>query len=224
MDDPPRTAAEALSQLHQEDPWFAYPEAVDLLSGLPAGEVPALAAALDEPSAKIRAAVARALGAYRLPSARAALGRALADADPTVRRAAIGALASWPDAPTIAALGQVAAADHDLYTRLAAIQTLGTLGTAAMAPLAALLTGAETADPLLLGQAAEALAAADPVAARDPLIALLAHPEAAVREAALAALTPIAGRAEAPAVRAYAAREPDPYLAAQAHALAARLA
>ena len=45
-------AAELLRQLHEEDPWFLYPQAVDLLSALDATEVPALMAALDDPSAR----------------------------------------------------------------------------------------------------------------------------------------------------------------------------
>jgi len=210
-------AAELLRQLHEEDPWFLYPQAVDLLSALDATEVPALMAALDDPSAKIRAAVARALGAYDAVVTRAALTRALGDAVPDVRRAAIGALGDAPDAGTVVLLAGILTSDPDHTTRLAAVQMLAASGDpAAVAPLTAFLRGATAEDAWALAEAIAALVEAGPAVALAPLIALLDHPAAALREQALAGLTDLRDPAAGPALRAYAAREPDPYLGAQA--------
>ncbi len=209
-------AAELLRQLHEEDPWFSYPQAVDLLSALDATEVPALVAALGDPSAKIRAAVARALGAYDVGLTRVGVRRALGDAVPDVRRAAIGALGDAPDAETVALLGGVLTTDPDHTTRLAAVQALAASGDpAAVAPLTAFLRGATAEDAWALAEAIAALVAAGPAVALTPLIALLDHPAAALREQALTGLADLGDPAAVPALRVYAAHEPDLYLAAQ---------
>ncbi len=215
-------AAELLRQLHEEDPWFSYPQAVDLLSALDVTEVPLLLAALTDPSAKIRAALARALGAYDPALTRAALTTALTDAVPDVRRAAIGALGDAPDAATVALLAHVLETEPDHTTRLAAVQVLAAGGDpAAVLPLTAFLRGATADDVWALAEAIAALVAAGPAVALEPLGALLDHPDAAVREQALAGLTDLADPAALPALRAYAVRESDPYLADQARRLCA---
>src|SRR5438105_7226066 len=106
-------ADEILRQLHEEDPWFSYPDAVDLLSRLDPAALPALDAALGDPSAKIRAAVARALGAYEAAATEPLLRRALADAAPDVRRAAVGALGDQAGGATIDLLAGVLHDDPD---------------------------------------------------------------------------------------------------------------
>ena len=210
-------AAELLRQLHEEDPWFSYPQAVDLLSALDATEVPVLVAALGDGSAKIRAAVARALGAYDVALTRAALAQALADPMPDVRRAAIGALGDTPDAGTVALLRDLPATDPDHVTRLAAVQVLAASGDpAAVAPLTAFLRGATADDGWALAAVVEALVGAGRAVALEPLLALLDHPEAALSEQALKGLADLGDPAAVPALRAYAAHEPDAYLAAQA--------
>ena len=217
-----RTAAEALHQLHEEDPWFSYPDAVDLLSTLNSGEGLALVAALHDPSKKIRAAVARALGAYPIPEARAGLLQALHDPAADVRRAAIGGLNAWDDREVVAALRDLLTSDPDFYTRLAADQGLaGRPAAGAAEALAQLLTS--TDDPMLLGMAAEALAGLGGALAREPLVTLLDHPAAAIRQKAVEGLATLGDAAAAAPLRAYAARESDAYLAGMAARVAADL-
>jgi hypothetical protein len=48
-----RTAAEALRQLREEDPWFSYPDAVRMLSALDPAEAPALDAEVAAPRGKV---------------------------------------------------------------------------------------------------------------------------------------------------------------------------
>jgi HEAT repeat protein len=219
-----RTAAEALRQLHEEDPWFSYPDAVDLLSTLHPGEGPALVAALDDPSKKIRAAVARALSAYPIPAARAGLLQALHDPVADVRRAAIGGLGAWDDAEVVAALRDLLAGDPDFYTRLAAVQGMaGRPDANAAEALTHLLAAAPGDDPMLLGMAAEALAGFGGALAREPLVALLDHPAPAIRQKAVEGLATLGDAAAAGPLRAYAARETDAYLAGMAGRVAADL-
>jgi HEAT repeat protein len=219
-----RTAAEALRQLHEEDPWFSYPDAVDLLSTLHASEGPALVAALHDPSTKIRTAVARALGAYPIPEARAGLLQALHDPAADVRRAAIGALSTWDDPEVVAALRELLTTDPDFTTRLAAVQGLaGRPDAAAAEALTHLLASAPADDPMLLGMAAEALAGFGGALARAPLVALLDHPAAAIRQKAVEGLAALGDATAAPSLRAYAARESDAYLAGMAQRVAADL-
>jgi HEAT repeat protein len=216
-----RTAAEALRQLREEDPWFSYPDAVRVLSGLDAAEAPGLVAALAEPSAKIRAAVARALGSYDAPAAREALERALTDPAPEVRRAAIAGLNEFSDAGVAPALGRALAEDPDLYTRLAAVQALaGRPEAAAAVPLARWIESANADDAWVLGEAVAALAAFGSDVALTPLTRLLEHPEPAVREKAVEGLQTLGDPAAAPALLAYANREPDAYLAGMAGSVA----
>ena len=219
-----RTAAEALHQLHQEDPWFSYPDAVDLLSTLNPGEGPALVAALHDPSKKIRAAVARALGAYPIAEARAGLLQALHDPVADVRRAAVGGLSAWDDPEVVAALRDLLTDDPDLHTRLAGIQGLvGRPDAGAAAALTRLLAAAPGDDPLLLSMAAEALAGFGAAIARQPLVALLDHPAAAIRQTAVEGLATLGDAAAAAPLRAYAAHERDAYLAGMAERVAADL-
>src|SRR5262245_16267666 len=117
-------ADELLRQLHDEDPWFSYPDAVDLLSRLDPAALPALDAALGDPSAKIRATVARALGAFEAAATESLLRRALADPASDVRRAAVGALDDQRGATGIDLLAAVLRDDPDRATRLAAVQAL----------------------------------------------------------------------------------------------------
>jgi HEAT repeat protein len=216
-----RTAAEALRPLREEDPWFSYPDAVRMLSALDPAEAPALAAALAEPSAKIRAAVARALGSYGGPAPRAALERALTDSAPEVRRAAIAALNEFSDADVVPILGRALAEDPDLYTRLAAVQALaGRPEPAAAAPLAGWIESADAEDAWVLGEAVTALAGFGSAVAWGPLTRLLDHAEPAVREKAVEGLQTLGDPAAAPALLAYARREPDAYLAGMAGSVA----
>ncbi len=219
-----RTAAEALHQLHEEDPWFSYPDAVDLLSTLNPDEGPALVAALHDPSKKIRAAVARALGAYPIPEARAGLLQALHDPAADVRRAAIGGLSAWDDSQVVVALRDLLTSDPDFYTRLAAVQGLaGRPDAGAAEALTHLLAAAPGDDPMLLGMAAEALAGLGGAIAREPLVALLDHPAAAIRQKAIEGLAALGDAAAAAPLRAYAAHESDAYLAGMAESVAAEL-
>jgi HEAT repeat protein len=219
-----RTAAEALRQLHEEDPWFSYPDAVDLLSTLHASEGPALVAALHDPSTKIRAAVARARGAYPIPEARAGLLQALHDPAADVRRAAIGGLSAWDDSQVVVALRDLLTSDPDFYTRLAAVQGLaGRPDAGAAEALTHLLAVAPGDDPMLLGMAAEALAGLGGAIAREPLVALLDHPAAAIRQKAIEGLATLGDPLAAASLRAYAAHESDAYLARMAESVAAEL-
>ncbi|HMA38195.1 MAG TPA: HEAT repeat domain-containing protein [Chloroflexia bacterium] len=225
MEPGPMTAAAALAALREEDPWFSYPDAVDLLGSLDAGEVPGLVAALADPSRKIRAAVARALGAYRLPAARAALDAALADPAPDVRRAALGALSTWADPGVISTLCHVLAADRDAYTRMAAVQGLAEQPDAAAGhALADLLLAGNESDPRVLEAAAGALPGFGSAVALAPLIHVLAHPDAAIRQQAVEGLAQLGDAAAAAPLQDYAAHEEDAYLAEVAATVAAALA
>src|SRR5262249_49843128 len=112
--------------------------------------------------------------------------------------------------------------DPDLYTRMAAVQALCGRGDSAAAPLVDLLA-AGPEDALLVGAAAAALAGFGPAVALAPLCALLDHPDASVREQAVGALARLGDPGAAGPLQAYAAHEPDAYLAGQARDVARRL-
>ncbi|MGI8587256.1 MAG: HEAT repeat domain-containing protein [Chloroflexia bacterium] len=224
MDEGARRASEVLRQLREEDPWFSYPDAVEMLSMLEEAEVPELAAGLGEGSAKLRAAVARALGAYRTAEARAAVENVLTDPSPDVRRAAVAALGEWGDPGAVAGLARVVSEDPDRYTRLAAVQVLAASGDPAAATLLAVFLAAATLDDVpVLGEAVDALAGFGSTVALRPLLALLGNAEPALQEKALAGLAALGDPAAALPLREYAAREEDAYLAGLAERVAGRL-
>jgi HEAT repeat protein len=76
---------------------------------------------------------------------------------------------------------------------------------------------------MLLGMAAEALAGLGGAIAREPLVALLDHPAAAIRQKAIEGLATLGDAAAAAPLRAYAAHESDAYLAGMAESVAAEL-
>ncbi|MFC9583891.1 fumarate reductase/succinate dehydrogenase flavoprotein subunit [Streptomyces yangpuensis] len=143
-----------------------------------------LAAAAGDPAREVRVAVAKGLAAVRDP-APAPLDPLLSDADPLVRGAALGALASVGCPDGYARTAVAALADPAWQVRAGAAAGL----SAAVA---------ETAVPAL----AKALADTDADVRKAAVLALLAHRESAEARAALATAV---GDPDAD-VRAYAAR------------------
>jgi HEAT repeat protein len=184
MDD----AERILGQL-REEPWTPFPDAVDLLARLPPDAAPTLIAALADPNARIRAMVARALGAFCGPETVAALVRVLQqDAAPDVRRVAVGALADCGGADAVQALIAFYQQDTDLYGRIGAAHALAALqAPAALRPLTGLL-GSDEPNPWLLGETALALGELGDPAAFAALADALEHPNADVRGKAATAL------------------------------------
>jgi HEAT repeat protein len=184
MDD----AERILGQL-REEPWTPFPDAVDLLTRLPPGAAPTLIAALTDPNPRIRAMVARALGAFCGPQTVAALVRVLqSDSAADVRRVAVGALADCGGEDAVRALIAFYQQDTDLYGRIGAAHALAALrAPAALGPLTALLASDEP-NPWLLGETALALGELGDPAAFDALADALEHPNADVRGKAAAAL------------------------------------
>src|SRR4051812_23283636 len=132
-----KNTAEALAEL-RADPWFPYPEAVDLLTAFGEAGVPDLVAALDDSETRIREVAARALGAATSPLAVQGLERALRDPAAQVRRAAAAAVADQPNPRWIEPLAALLASD-DTTEQLTAAQVLGQLGEPAVPALAAAL-------------------------------------------------------------------------------------
>ncbi|MER6256570.1 fumarate reductase/succinate dehydrogenase flavoprotein subunit [Streptomyces sp. NPDC001584] len=130
--------------------------------------VPQLAAAAADPAREVRVAVAKGLASVHAP-APAPLDPLLADADPLVRGAALGALASvgCPDGYARTAVAALAAPAWQVRAGAAA-------GLSAAAP--------ETAVPAL----AKALADANADVRKAAVLALLAHRDTAEARAALA--------------------------------------
>ncbi|KOU83180.1 oxidoreductase [Streptomyces sp. XY593] len=143
-----------------------------------------LAAAAGDPAREVRVAVAKGLAAVRDP-APAPLDPLLADADPLVRGAALGALAAVGCPDGYARTAVAALADPAWQVRAGAAA-----GLSAAAP--------EAAVPAL----AKALADADADVRKAAVLALLAHRDSAEARAALATAV---GDSDAD-VRAYAAR------------------
>ncbi|MEU6898444.1 fumarate reductase/succinate dehydrogenase flavoprotein subunit [Streptomyces virginiae] len=143
-----------------------------------------LAAAAGDPAREVRVAVAKGLAAVRDP-APAPLDPLLADADPLVRGAALGALAAVGCPGGYARTAVAALADPAWQVRAGAAAGLSA-------------AAAEVAVPAL----AEALADADADVRKAAVLALLAHRDSAGARAALATAV---GDPDAD-VRAYAAR------------------
>ena len=79
----------------------------------------------DEPSPVLRAAIARSLGALRVPAAAATLRVAVADNDRQVRIAACQGWADFGGSAATDALAEAVGGDTDLDVRLAATRALG---------------------------------------------------------------------------------------------------
>ena len=115
------------------------------------------------------------------------LERALAHADPNVRRAAIDALAqAGGEAAADAVVFALADEEHEV--QLAAVRALGRLGRAE--PLVGIV--ADTRDPVLTATALRALGDADPDRALSAARPLVAHADAAIACAAIEAIGQLA--------------------------------
>lgn len=125
------------------------------------------------------------------------LRRALAHADPRVRRAAIDALAHAGGGAAADAV-VFALTDEESEVRLAAVRALGKLGRAD--PLAALV--ADSDDPALTATALRALGEADPARALVAAKPLVRHDDPAV---ACAAIEAIGGLGASPRAQAHVA-------------------
>lgn len=144
----------------------------------PAAEIPAeLAAWLTSPSAEQRWWGVYILAGSRHPGAAPALAQALADADPTVRQAALLGLRACPHPPAAATLLALLASPDELSGRLAG-EALAALGEAVIPPLAEVLQHGEGRAPL---QAARALALMEHPAAIPALFHALEHPSQIVQ-------------------------------------------
>ncbi len=122
------------------------------------------------------------------------LQRALAHADPLVRRAAVDALAQAGGEAAADAVG-FALADEEHDVKLAAVRALGKLGRAS--PLQDIV--ADTRDPVLAAAALRALGDADPERALQAARPLVTHIDAAVACAAVEALGHLASLPRVPA-------------------------
>jgi HEAT repeat protein len=122
------------------------------------------------------------------------LQRALAHADPHVRRAAVDALAQAGGEAAADAVG-FALADEEHDVKLAAVRALGKLGRAS--PLQDIV--ADTRDPVLAAAALRALGEADPERALQAARPLVTHADAAVACAAVEAIGHLASLARSPA-------------------------
>jgi HEAT repeat protein len=122
------------------------------------------------------------------------LQRALAHADPHVRRAAVDALAQAGGEAAADAV-EFALADEEHDVKLAAVRALGKLGRAA--PLQDIV--ADTRDPALAAAALRALGEADPERALQAARPLVSHSDAAVACAAVEAIGHLAAQSKIPA-------------------------
>jgi HEAT repeat protein len=122
------------------------------------------------------------------------LQRALAHADPHVRRAAVDALAQAGGEAAADAVG-FALADEEHDVKLAAVRALGKLGRAS--PLQDIV--ADTRDPVLAAAALRALGEADPDLALEAARPLVSHSDAAVACAAVEAIGHLASLSKIPA-------------------------
>ena len=125
--------ADLVTALHHPQ-WYVVRNVAELLGELEAREAePALATLMGHGDARVREAVAVALDRLGTPGALNALRSALDDPSPTVRRLAVRAIASAPGAATgcSAAARLIAAFDRELDSevRLEAVSALGRLGT-----------------------------------------------------------------------------------------------
>ena len=87
-----------------------------------------LTRALDDPSPRVRAAAAQALSHVAAVDARDALSRAARDTDSWVRYYAAQSLGGLRDAPALARLAELAAADPAMHVRIAALERIGAIG------------------------------------------------------------------------------------------------
>ena len=171
-----------------------------------------LAAALASARGPDRAALVTVLGWLEGDGVERALAGALAD--PLVRRAAGETLGRRGAAALEPLLGQLASDDEE--ARKAAAAALGRVGAGSAVPaLAALLDE----DPELAVVAAGALGHIGDGRAFEPLLARLDHPHAAVRQAAVAALSSIGHPEMAGRVRALLG-DPSPHVREAAAKLA----
>jgi HEAT repeat protein len=122
------------------------------------------------------------------------LQRALAHADPHVRRAAVDALAQAGGEAAADAVG-FALADEEHDAKLAAVRALGKLGRAG--PLQDIV--ADTRDPALAAAALRALGEADPERALQAARPLVTHVDAAVACAAVESIGHLASHSRFPA-------------------------
>jgi HEAT repeat protein len=205
-----QAVALAAAAMDDADPRMRRMASELLASAVDARATEALRAALDDPDALVRA---NAVGAFAAESLLAGtdLDRALSDADPQVRRAAIRALDAGDmreallrdDDPAVAAaaavrllkghLGSGAAdalrrllADEDAETRLLAVKELRNAAPDDVATFA--IGGLDDPSPGVRAAALEALAAAGPEVAVPAALGALTSAEPAVRRAALDAL------------------------------------
>jgi len=163
------------------DPRTRYPQAAldTLVSTARADDASAIAAALPELRAELRAPAIELLGRLANPSARASVERQLEDADPRVRAAAVTAFASLADETAITQL-RAACADESPEVRVAALRVVRWLDAARSA-----LSDSEKSVRV---EATRALARVEDPAAVDLLITVLDDPSPFVATAAVESL------------------------------------
>lgn len=111
----------------------------------------------EEPSAAMRADLARTLAYLPCPAAQAGLGAALTDTDADVRVAVCESLGRFRNGESLALLAKTVESEEELDVRLAAVRSLGNYADGgALAPLGVAL---EDADPAVQKAAIDSLAA-----------------------------------------------------------------
>ncbi len=169
-----------------------------------AAAVEPLTRLLDDPSAMVRMSAAAALCRIAPGRTRAVdvLSGGLASQDAVTRRNAVRAVAvAGPSASAFAARLAALLGDSDELTRLGALQAIATLGRAAAGACDAVTKLLD--DPQMAIDAADALGRMGPAArpAQKRLAQMLSDESAAVRWAAVRAMSQIGGEEAAPAVQ-----------------------
>jgi HEAT repeat protein len=171
------------------------------------GAVPVLAQAdADTPLVLDALLAARAdLGA---PAGRSELSASLESRDPTVRAAAVRALARLPDQRALDDLSRYATLDQDVNVRVAAIEALGARKEPDAVPLLARTFGAE--DRRIRQSSARALAAIGGPQVEQTLGDLAMHANSAETRKYAALVLLMTTSRDNPVVRQLAGSNPDP--------------
>jgi HEAT repeat protein len=172
--------------------------ALDALPALDDRRVlPALAEGLADTVSGVRSAAARALGQIEGADVRPLFERAIADKSSWVRYYAVRSSVRRENSASLETLSRLAQADPAMQVRVAAMESLGTLGDASSVPLLAALTRSPVSD--LVRTAIAALGTMRRLDALPPLLAALESPDPAQRIDVLRALG-ASGPADAVAV------------------------
>jgi HEAT repeat protein len=148
-----------LETLHQSDPLMRW-EAAQILLALPDPPVEPLTVTLTEmltaTDVAVRRRAVRALGTLSGPAVRTALERAMADADPMVRRSAVGLLGNLGDRAAVKALVGRWRKERDEEAQIAILQALTDLDPEQAVPT--LIDGLAAANAEVYRRASELLA------------------------------------------------------------------